>query len=247
MPTVVEFGEQIGDFPVRVVNERAVRAAAGLLFVPAFVAFMNAMLLGNFQPTRLFVVVFLMDMAIRLFINPRWSPAMIAGQWLVRYQQPEWVGAPQKRFAWGIGLLLAIAMFFLIVVIQVIGPINMLVCGTCLVLMFFECAFDICLGCKLYNAFHREAAQLCPGGACLIAPDQVKDLSWAQRLALLGFAAAIVLTSRWVASTASQPVSAANVPAVSGQDAAEQARCKVPDFAKAMGHETQWKLHNRCP
>jgi hypothetical protein len=172
---------------------------------------------------------------------------MIAGQWLVRFQQPEWVGAPQKRFAWGIGLVLAIAMFFLMVVNQVIGPINMLVCGTCLVLMFFECAFGICLGCKLYNAFHREAAQLCPGGACLIAPDQVKGLSWAQRLVLLGFAVAIVLTSRWVASTAPQPVASANVPAVNGQDATEQARCRVPDFAKAIGHEAQWKLHNHCP
>jgi hypothetical protein len=29
-------------------------------------------------------------------------------------------------------------------------------------------------------------------------------------------------------------------------DAAEQERCKVPDFAKAMGHEEKWKLHNNC-
>ena len=29
-------------------------------------------------------------------------------------------------------------------------------------------------------------------------------------------------------------------------DAAEAERCKVPDFAKAMGHEEKWKLHNNC-
>ena len=29
-------------------------------------------------------------------------------------------------------------------------------------------------------------------------------------------------------------------------DAAEAERCKVPDFAKAMGHEDKWKLHNNC-
>jgi hypothetical protein len=29
-------------------------------------------------------------------------------------------------------------------------------------------------------------------------------------------------------------------------DPAEAERCKVPDFAKAMGHESQWKLHNNC-
>jgi len=27
---------------------------------------------------------------------------------------------------------------------------------------------------------------------------------------------------------------------------AEAERCKVPEFAKAMGHEEKWKLHNNC-
>jgi hypothetical protein len=26
----------------------------------------------------------------------------------------------------------------------------------------------------------------------------------------------------------------------------EAERCRVPDFAKAMGHETIWKQHNGC-
>ena len=29
-------------------------------------------------------------------------------------------------------------------------------------------------------------------------------------------------------------------------DPAEAERCKVPQFAKAMGHEDKWKLHNNC-
>ena len=29
-------------------------------------------------------------------------------------------------------------------------------------------------------------------------------------------------------------------------DTAEAERCKVPDFAKALGHEEKWKLHNNC-
>jgi hypothetical protein len=29
-------------------------------------------------------------------------------------------------------------------------------------------------------------------------------------------------------------------------DAKEVERCRVPDFAKAMGHEEKWKLHNNC-
>ncbi len=248
MAAFFEFGEHLDGVPVRVVNERAVRAAAGLLFVPAFVSFMNAMLLGNFQPTRVFVVLFMLDMAVRLFINPRWAPSLIAGQWIVRHQQPEWVGAPQKRFAWGLGLVLAVTMFFLMVVNQVIGPINMLVCGTCLVLMFFESAFGICLGCKLYNLFNKEAAQLCPGGACAIAPQDVKGLGWGQRLVLLAFAGLVLITAQWVRSTALvAPAAATATPAAAeAVDPAEVARCKVPEFAKAIGHEAQWKLHNHC-
>jgi hypothetical protein len=29
-------------------------------------------------------------------------------------------------------------------------------------------------------------------------------------------------------------------------DPADAERCKVPDFAKALGHEEKWKLHNNC-
>ena len=127
-----QFGENIPGYSVAVLNERAVRAAAGILFFFAMVTFMNAMLLGNFQPTRVFVVAFLIDFTLRIFVNPKFSPSLILGQWIVRKQEPEYVGAPQKRFAWAIGFAMALLMFYLIVIKGVIGPINMLVCGTCL-------------------------------------------------------------------------------------------------------------------
>lgn len=38
------FGEQVHGYDIRVFNEREVRAAAGILFVGAMVAFMNAFL-----------------------------------------------------------------------------------------------------------------------------------------------------------------------------------------------------------
>ncbi|MCF8210628.1 MAG: DUF4395 domain-containing protein [Rhodoferax sp.] len=253
MRPLLEFGEQIDGYAVRVVNERAVRAAAGLLMVPAFVSFMQAMLLGNFQPTRLFVVIFLLDMATRLFVNPRLSPSMILGQWFVRQQRPEWVGAAQKRFAWGLGLLLAIAMFFLMVVNQVMGPINMLVCGTCLVLMFFEVCFGICLGCKLYAIFYRTPAQLCPGDSCELPQSTHSGIQRAQWLTLVAFVGATALTSQWVqrtgAPTQDRMTSAREIPAETDTPLAarEMERCQVPAFAKAIGHEAQWKLHNGCP
>ena len=126
--SVFEFGELRPEYSVRVMNERAVRAAAGLLFFAALVSFMNAWLVGNFQPTRVFVVCFLIEFGIRLLVNPRFAPVMILGEWMVRNQVPEWTGAPQKRFAWGIGLVLAVTMLNLVVINQVVGPINMIVC-----------------------------------------------------------------------------------------------------------------------
>lgn len=248
------FGEQIEGYPVRVVNERVVRAAAGLLFFPALVSFMHSFLLGNFQHTRLFIIVFLVDMALRM-LNPRWAPSMIVGGWIVRHQAPEWVGAPQKRFAWGLGLLLGLTMLYLMVLNRYMGPLNMLLCGSCLLLMFFETAFGICLGCKLYNLFHREQAQLCPGGVCEV-PAQKKGwgLPLPQAAVLLAFVGVFVAAKGWVNATG--PLQGFDdmatleemglKPTPGETSAADAERCQVPAFAKAIGHEAQWKLHNGC-
>lgn len=260
---IFQFGEDIDGYPIRVLNERAVRAASGLLLLGAMISFMNAMLLGNFQPTRFFVMVFMLDMAIRVFINPLFAPSMIVGGWVVRHQTPDWVGAPQKRFAWGIGLVLGVVMFWTMGINQIVGPINMLVCGTCLTLMFFETAFGICLGCKVYNLFHKEKAQLCPGGVCELPAAPPKRLGLGKMAVLLAFVGYAVAAGQWVAATkpvglsqfddmatledmgvkgAGQPGAVSVAPA----DPAEAERCQVPAFAKAMGHEAMWKQHNNC-
>lgn len=247
--SLFRFGEQVPGYPVPVLNERAVRAAAGIVFFFAIVAFMNAWLIGNFQPTRVFVVAFLIDFTLRIFVNPKFAPSLTLGQWTVRKQQPEWVGAPQKRFAWAIGFVLAVVMLYLVVIEHVIGPINLIVCAACLVLLFFETAFGICLGCKVYNAFHKDQAQLCPGGVCEFVPARGAGGTWRQGAVVLAFAGSVAAWTVHVAGNdpyaRPQPettVSSA-APAV---DAAEAERCKVPDFAKAMGHEEKWKLHNNC-
>jgi hypothetical protein len=250
MSLIFAFGERRPEFPIPVLNERAVRAAAGVVFFFAIVSFMNAWLIGNFQPTRVFVVAFLIDFTIRIFVNPRFAPSLILGQWMVRKQQPEWVGAPQKRFAWAIGFVLALVMLYLVVLRHVIGPINLFVCAACLVLLFFETAFGICIGCKVYNWFNKEQAQLCPGGVCEIVPERGAGGSWAHAGVALAFVGVIgawtnhvIANDPYVKAQAPAPVESA---APSPADAAEAERCKVPDFAKAIGHEEKWKLHNSC-
>ena len=93
----LQFGEQVAGYDVRVLNEREIRAAAGILFLLALIAFMHAWLLGNFQWTRLFIVGFVLDFTIRLLLNPRYAPSMVLGRFMVRQQQPEYADDGHRR------------------------------------------------------------------------------------------------------------------------------------------------------
>jgi hypothetical protein len=249
MNKTFQFGLHHPDYAVPVLNERAVRASAGILFFMGLIAFMNAWLVGNFQPTRVFVLLFLMDFGIRIFVNPQYAPSLIIGQWLVRKQQPEYVGAPQKRFAWAIGFALALLMSYLMVFNSLVGPMNLLVCGTCLALMFVESAFGICIGCKIYNAFNQDKAQLCPGGVCDVSTVTGESVSRVQAIMLLVFVVMTVTVVQAVYRTepaVSRPAFSSPAATALPASSAESERCKVPEFAKALGHEAKWKLHNNC-
>ena len=140
-------------------------------------------------------------------------------------------------------------MSYLMVFNNLVGPMNLLVCSICLVLMFAETAFGICIGCKIYNAFKQDKAQLCPGGVCDVSTEASVSVSWAQGLVVLVFAGLSVSVAQAVYRTG-PAASQATVSAPAGQvlpaSSAEVERCKVPDFAKAIGHEAKWKLHNNC-
>lgn len=245
-----EFGERVDGYDIRVFNERAIRASAGILFAIALIAFMNAWLMGNFQPTRVFVVAFLLDFTMRIFVNPRYAPSLILGQWIVRKQQPEYVGAPQKRFAWAIGFVLALTMFYLVVLKHVIGPVNLVVCVSCLTLLFFETAFGICVGCKIYNLFNNDNARLCPGGICEAESATRSGVNPAQIAIMVAFAVLVGTVTQWIYSAdahkAPSPRQLEDSASATVIDPVEAEPCKVPDFAKAMGHEEKWKLHNHC-
>lgn len=245
--SLFQFGQQIPGYNVPVLNERAVRASAGILFLFAIVSFMKAWLLGDFQLTRVFVIAFLVDFTIRIFINPRHAPSLILGQWFVRKQQPEYVGAPQKRFAWAIGFALALTMFLLVVINNVMGPVNLIVCALCLLLLFFETAFGICLGCSVYRLFNRKT-ELCPGGVCEQPPAPGAGGNRRQGLIVVTFMVLVGFSYPWLQGRTPQVAlhHATGTLPQTRADPAEVERCKVPDFAKAMGHEEKWKLHNNC-
>ena len=193
MKNIFYFGEKVSNYSVRVLNEREARAAAGLLFFFSMFSLLNVLLIGNFYPLKIFVLVFVFDFIIRLFINPKYAPSMILGRLAVSNQTPEYTGAVQKKFAWSIGLVLAVFMLVTVVFPLFSSAITCWVCVICVLFLFFETAFGICLGCKLYNLFNKEKAQLCPGGVCEIKKkEEIQKLSVAQIIISVLFAVLVL-------------------------------------------------------
>jgi len=166
-----KYGYKVDGYDVRVINEREARAAAGILFAFGFLSLLNSVMLGNIVFSKWFVTIFMIDFIIRV-INPKYSFSMLVGRVFIQNQIPEYVGASQKRFAWLIGVILAIPMFYYLVIDPVMNPIKIIICVICLILLISESAFSICLGCKIYNIIKKEKATNCPGGVCELQPKE---------------------------------------------------------------------------
>jgi hypothetical protein len=161
--------------PYPVLNERAIRAGAGLVFALGFFAFFQAFYLREFFYIKILVVILFFDFLMKVVVGTRYSPVSRIANFVVKGQRPEYVGAVQKRFAWSIGLLLSGTMMVLIYGFGIAGLSNLIICTICLTFMFMESAFGICVGCKLYGFLvargviatpeHRPA---CPGNVCAI-------------------------------------------------------------------------------
>ncbi|HXL57657.1 MAG TPA: DUF4395 domain-containing protein [Chitinophagaceae bacterium] len=192
---VIKFGEDVEGYSIPVLNEREIRASAGILFVFMFVSLMLILFKENFLMIKYFIIIFLTDLIIRVFVNPKFSPSLIIGRLIVSRQVPEYVGAAQKKFAWKIGIVLASLMFFLLVVVNSTSIITGFTCLICLVFLFFESAFGICLGCLFYGLFYKDEAQYCAGEICEVTKKQdIQKTSWVQILIVLGFIAYVILT-----------------------------------------------------
>jgi len=179
------YGEKVPGYEIRVLNEREARAAAAILFVGAFLGLVNGVMLGTATFSKYFVTFFAIDFTIRI-IQPRYAPSLLLGRFFVRNQKPEYVGAVQKRFAWALGFILAWPMFYYLVIHFEPNPIKVLVCLICMALLFFEAAFSICLGCKIFEWIKRKDPKYCPGGVCeLQVKDPVQKFTPAQALILI--------------------------------------------------------------
>lgn len=180
MKKVNQFGETVEDYNIPVLNEREIRAAAGILFFFTFLSLMFILFKGDFLMIKNVITIFMIDFIIRVFVSPKYAPTLIISKLIVSRQNPEYVGAAQKKFAWIIGVVLSTTMFVLMVVMNSYSIITGLICLVCLIFLFFESVFGICLGCLFYNMVYKENAQHCPGEIC-----EVKDKHEIQKVSLI--------------------------------------------------------------
>ena len=198
MNNLIQFGENVEGYNIRVLNEREIRASAGILFLATFISLMFILFKNNFLPIKYVLTMFLADFIIRVFINPKFSPTLIIGRLIVSNQSPEYVGAAQKKFAWIIGVILSATMFILMVVVNSYSPVTGIICLICLVFLFFESAFGICLGCKFYPLFFKDKTQYCPGKVCDVKSKQdIQKTSLMQLLIVFAFVA-FIFVSAWL-------------------------------------------------
>lgn len=156
------------DHGIPVIDERPVRIAAGILFGLILLAILNFMRSGDFTPIYWFVAFISVDLLIRITVNPKYSPTIAMGDLFARNGTPHWIGLPQKKFAWALGLALAVLM---IVSTQLLGernPLASLACISCVMLLMYESVFGVCVGCSLYTKVFPDKPTVCPDGSCEI-------------------------------------------------------------------------------
>lgn len=172
------YGQSHPDFNYGVVNERAVRAGAGMMFLAGILTFAYTYYTRDYKYVNIIVPIFWFEFFVKVVFGPKYGPIGFIAKLLVRKQQPELIGAIQKRFAWSLGLILATIMLIFAVGMGVRGKLPFIICTTCLTFMWMESALGICVGCKIYNALLKakilkepEFKPACPGGACAIKQD----------------------------------------------------------------------------
>lgn len=172
------FGEYVDDIPYKVLDERKMRASAGIMFLMGIVAFINAFILQNYIVVTWVSGILMLNFIIGVFINPKFAPTYFLGRLFTWKQTPLPIGAIQKKFAWSLGLILSATIFtlsfYLINDVSYFDSVCML-CLLCLVLLFLETAMGICVGCKLYYVAlwgriipRPKVRPNCTGDACKV-------------------------------------------------------------------------------
>lgn len=163
--------------PYGVLNERTIRATAGIMFVIGMITFFIVLSTRDITYIYPALTLIWIQFFVSVFFGTKYAPFSILWRAIVKKQQPDYVGAVQKRFAWALWLMMATSMFFIVGLFEITGIIPLIICSICLALMWLESSCGICIGCKIYGFLlskwvlntpeHRPA---CPGWACSFTP-----------------------------------------------------------------------------
>jgi hypothetical protein len=137
------------------VNEREVRAAVGVTMVIGAVAFSYAYFEKQYVLLQIVASLFFIEFLIRVTAGIRYSPIGVIARGMTLGQPPQWVSAKPKRFAWTLGLAMALAMTA-ITNSGIRGYLPRTICLICLTLMWMESALGLCLGCKIHGLIVRR-------------------------------------------------------------------------------------------
>jgi hypothetical protein len=87
-------------------------------------------------------------------------------------------------------------MFILLVVLNSYSIITGVTCLLCLVFLFFETAFGICLGCLVYGWIYKDKGLYCAGESCEVKAKQpIQKISPVQYLIVLGSIVYVLMPS----------------------------------------------------
>ena len=91
-----QFGETVEGYNVPVLNEREIRASAGILYFFMFLAWMLVIFNENYFLIKFVNTVFLTDFIIRVMISPKYSPSLIIGRLIEAVKPPNMSARPKK-------------------------------------------------------------------------------------------------------------------------------------------------------
>ncbi len=75
--SIISFGKYIDGHDYKVLDERRVRASAGIMFLVGAIAFINGFILGKFEIIPYISGFLAINFIIGLFINPKYSPTLL--------------------------------------------------------------------------------------------------------------------------------------------------------------------------
>ncbi|HUO74399.1 MAG TPA: DUF4395 family protein [Solirubrobacteraceae bacterium] len=184
-----------------VVDENEVRAAAGLTLVIGAVAFAYAYFAKQYVPLQVTASLFFAEFLIRVAAGLRYSPVGVIARAMTLGRSPELVSAKPKRFAWTLGLAMALAMT-MITNSGIRGPLPRTICLICLTLMWMESALGLCLGCKIYGLLLRRGwigadpdIEVCADGSCERPSEPTSDAATRVSASTSGMLSAAVAIS----------------------------------------------------